>query len=61
MSIVTTGSTLPEILTRREVATYLRCAIKTVKRRKIRCIRIGGMVRYRREDVLAIINPEASQ
>ena len=60
MSNDNAGSLLPEILTRRDVATYLRCSTKTVKRRKIPFIRIGGLIRYRKEDVLATVNKGVS-
>jgi hypothetical protein len=54
------GTPLPELMTRREVADHLRCSTKTVQRR-FPSVKIGHLVRYRREVILAAINQGASQ
>lgn len=42
---------LPPIMTRQELAQLLRCSTRTVFESKIPCVKIGRLVRYRREDV----------
>lgn len=56
-----TEGALPSLLTRKEVAEYLRCSTRTVRRRKIPITYIGGLVRYNRDDVLALIKPEGGR
>lgn len=52
--------TLPELATRRQVAEYTQTSVPTLARwaaeqKGPRFIRLGTVVRYRREDVLAWI------
>jgi len=42
-------------MTRQELAQHLRCSTRTVFESKIPYVKIGRLVRYRREDVLAAI------
>ncbi|MBA2706347.1 MAG: helix-turn-helix domain-containing protein [Gemmatimonadaceae bacterium] len=53
--------TLPEILTQLEVARFLRVSHKTISelrsRGQIRSFRVGGSVRFLRDDVLAMVEP----
>lgn len=56
-----TGSSLPNLLTRQEVAAILRCSVRTVRRRLSPGLRIGRLARYRREDIQALIKPEAAR
>lgn len=51
----TTTQELPPIMTRQELAEHLRCSSRTVFESKIPFVKIGRLVRYRREDVLAAL------
>lgn len=49
-------------MTRQELAEHLRCSSRTVFESKIPFVKIGRLVRYRREDVLAALQAmEASK
>jgi len=53
--------TLPHISTEKEVATYLRCTTAALRRwrrerRGPTWMKVGRLVRYRREDVIEYLN-----
>lgn len=46
---------MPQVMTRKELAALLRCSTRTIFESKIPCVKIGRLVRYRREDVLTAL------
>lgn len=59
--MLTVADTLPDLATRRQVAEWTQTSVPTLARwaaesKGPRFVRMGGAVRYRREDVLAWLN-----
>lgn len=56
---------LPELLTAHDVATHLLVGDRTLRRWEARgiliAIRVGGVKRYRADDVRALIGPSSSE
>ncbi len=52
----------PQLLTAAEVADFFRVSASTVTRWRangqLRGLKVGGVVRFKREDVLALLEPE---
>ncbi|MCC6350254.1 MAG: helix-turn-helix domain-containing protein [Candidatus Eisenbacteria bacterium] len=53
------GEAAPRLLTLPEVAAFLRVSPKTVRRlvagRKIRCVRVGRVLRFRQADLFRFV------
>lgn len=51
-----------EVMTKQEVASYLRCSIRSLERRivagEIACFKVGRLVRLKRSEVEAQMQPE---